>query len=105
MTDDVRPAAPQFLAHQNGDHVAVAVQDLAPGPARGFVLSDDSELTVEVLDEVPLGHKIALVDLGDGAEVIEYGVQVAVTSAPISAGRHVHTHNVRSARWQSSIVH
>lgn len=103
MADDRAAVRPQFLAHRAGDHVAVAVQDLAPGRAHGFVLSDDRELTVDVLDEVPLGHKIALVDLTDGAELIEYGVRVGIAITNISAGQHVHTHNVRSARWQSSV--
>lgn len=105
MADDGSAAAPQFLAHRDSDHVAVAVEHLAPGRAHGYGLSGDRELTVEVLDEVPLGHKIALVDLDEDAEVIEYGVKIGITSAPISAGQYVHTHNIRSARWQSSIAH
>lgn len=98
-------AEPQFLAHRPGDHVAVAVKDISPGTAHGCVLDGDTDMTVEVRDAIPLGHKIALVDLVEGADVIEYGVKVAVTSAPISIGEYVHTHNVRSARWQSSIAH
>ncbi|MGI8869556.1 MAG: UxaA family hydrolase, partial [Mycobacteriales bacterium] len=81
-----------------------AVRDLTPGPVRGAVLADNSDVSAEVLDEVPLGHKFALRDLGAGTPVIEYSVQVAVTTAPIKAGNYVHTHNVRSARWQNSVA-
>jgi (2R)-sulfolactate sulfo-lyase subunit alpha len=104
MPEHTNATRPQFLAHREGDHVAVAVQDLSPGPAIGYVLTTDIALQVDVLDEIPLGHKIALVDLDGGGEVVEYGVQIGVTSSPISAGQHVHTHNMRSARWQSSVA-
>jgi (2R)-sulfolactate sulfo-lyase subunit alpha len=43
------------------------------------------------------------VDLAADAEVIEYGVRVALARQPIKAGQLVHVHNVRSARWQNSI--
>lgn len=104
MPDEERSTQPQFLAHHEGDHVAVAVQDLEPGRAHGCVLSTDESLDIDVVDTVPLGHKIALVDLAEGADVIEYGVRIGITSAPISVGQYVHTHNVRSARWQSSVA-
>lgn len=95
--------APQFLVHNEGDHVAVATQDVAPG--EGVAIYMDSDRTVGVLstEAIPLGHKVALVDLGEGVDVIEYGVRVAVTRQPIKAGQLVHVHNVRSARWQNSL--
>ncbi len=82
--------------------MAVAVHDVAPGFARAVHMDSDRELAVEVVEPVPLGHKVALVDLGAGAEVLEYGVRVAITREPIERGRLVHVHNVRSARWESS---
>lgn len=100
-----KAAEPHFLAHRPDDHVAVAVKDISPGTTHGCALNGDTDMTINVRDAIPLGHKIALVDLAEGADVIEYGVKVAVTSAPISVGEYVHTHNVRSARWQSSVAH
>lgn len=93
---------PQFLVHRAGDHVAVAVTDIEPGHVRGAVLADDSDATADVHDRVPLGHKFALVDLAEGAAVIEYGVQIGIAAQPIAGGDYVHTHNLRSARWQRS---
>lgn len=90
-----------FLAHKEGDKVAVAVRDLEPGPADGGFL-DGGELRVEVREPVPLGHKLALVDIAEGDDLIEYGVRVGVATNPIRTGEHVHVHNVRSARWQTS---
>ena len=97
-------AGPAFLVHQVGDHVGVAVRDLSTGEARGETLDDQSSVTVTLTDEVPLGHKVALADITAGSDVIEYGLRVAIASQDISKGQHVHTHNVRSARWQNSVA-
>lgn len=97
------PTAPAFLAHNEGDMVAVAVQDVSPGDCAVVYMDSDREMRVEVTEEIPLGHKVALMDLAEGAEVIEYGVRVALTRQPIKAGQLVHVHNVRSARWQNSL--
>lgn len=95
---------PDFLAHKDGDHVAVAVRDVGRGSARVGHLDGTTSVTVEVNAEIPLGHKVALRGVARGEDVIEYGVRVAIASADISAGDYVHVHNVRSARWHNSVA-
>ncbi len=95
---------PDFLAHVDGDAVAVAVRDVDPGPARVNYLDERAPETVEVKSPVPLGHKVALKDVPVGADVIEYGLRVGIASAEITRGDYVHTHHVRSARWQTSVA-
>lgn len=97
-------ANPDFLAHMDGDAVAVAVRDVEPGTARVNYLDERDAETVEVSASVPLGHKVALKDVAKGADVIEYGLRVGIASADITRGDYVHTHNVRSARWQTSVA-
>jgi (2R)-sulfolactate sulfo-lyase subunit alpha len=92
---------PQFLVHDAGDSVAVAVQDLAAGRVHGAVLKTGQPLSFPLRDQVPLGHKFAIADLAEGAEVTEYGNRVGITTAAIAVGEYVHVHNVRSARWPS----
>lgn len=46
--------------------------------------------------DIAPGHKIALRDIGQGERVLKYGFPIGVASRPISAGEHVHVHNVRS---------
>jgi (2R)-sulfolactate sulfo-lyase subunit alpha len=96
--------APSFLAHKDGDHVAVAVKDVGPGPAEVAYLDGTPGVTVEVRAEIPLGHKVALRDVAGGQDVIEYGVRTAIASAQIEVGDYVHIHNVRSARWHNSVA-
>lgn len=100
--EQIPASAPKFLIHNEGDDVAVAVQDVAPGEGRAVYMDSDRDVTVNVTEAIPLGHKVALVDLGEGVEVIEYGVRVGITRQAIQAGQLVHVHNVRSARWQNS---
>ncbi|MQA83389.1 MAG: hypothetical protein GEV03_01850 [Streptosporangiales bacterium] len=95
---------PDFLAHHEGDKVAVAVRDLSPGAAEGGYLKGASSVAVELRSEVPLGHKFTLVDIAEGEDVVEYGVRVAVATKPIAKGEYVHVHNVRSARWLNSVA-
>jgi (2R)-sulfolactate sulfo-lyase subunit alpha len=96
-------SAPKFLIHNEGDDVAVAVQDVEPGEVQAIYMDSDRAVTIRVTEAIPLGHKVALTDLGEENEVIEYGVRIGVTRQPISAGQHVHVHNIRSARWQKSM--
>ena len=95
--------APGFLIHNEGDSVAVAVQDIEPGMYRAVYMDSDREVQIPATEPIPLGHKVALADIGEGNDVIEYGVCIGVTRQPVQAGQHVHIHNIRSARWQHSM--
>lgn len=95
---------PGFLAHREGDNVAVAVADLPAGPAAGGYLHGGGDLQAVLTEAVPLGHKFALADIAEGSVIVEYGQRVALASKAISKGEHVHVHNVRSARWQQSVA-
>lgn len=97
-------AGPGFLAHHEGDDVAVAVRDLTPGTVEGGYLRGPASISLELLHEVPLGHKLALVDIEPGQDVIEYGLRVGVATEKITRGSYVHIHNLRSARWQNSVA-
>lgn len=94
--------APQFLVHNEGDHVGVAVQDVEPGRARAVYIDSNRDVEIDVSERIPLGHKVALSDLTAGAEVVEYKVRVGLTRQAIRRGELVHVHNLRSARWQMS---
>ena len=90
----------RFLVHRRGDHVGVAVEDIAAGErVVGIHMDDDSTIEVEALDVVPLGHKIAVASVADGEDVNEYGTRIGIATGGFRSGAHVHTHNLRSARW------
>ncbi len=58
------------------------------------------ESVVEVLaqEPIPLCHKVSLAPIASGAAVVKYGQKIGESLAPIAEGRHVHVHNMRSAR-------
>ncbi|MGB3956009.1 MAG: altronate dehydratase family protein [Brooklawnia sp.] len=82
-------SASGLLVLNETDDVAVARQPLTPGTAlqtpRG---------PITVLDEVAVGHKVALHDIAQHSPVAKYGYQIGTASQPIRAGQHVHVHNL-----------
>jgi altronate hydrolase len=73
------------------DPVAVARHDLEVGTGL-----ESGGHRVVLRDAVPRGHKVALVNLPQGAAVRKYGQLIGITRCPIAAGEHVHGHNLVS---------
>jgi (2R)-sulfolactate sulfo-lyase subunit alpha len=92
---------PQVLTHSAKDNVAVVVvEGLKAGTkAFGVVTEDNSTFTVDVKDDIPIGHKVALIDLVDKDTVIKYGQDVGRMVASAAKGHHVHTQNMKTKRW------
>ena len=62
--------APDFLVHEDGDSVGVVVVEgiKAGSDLTGWVMAQDRTISVKVLNDVPIGHKLALSDLDVGAQ-------------------------------------
>jgi hypothetical protein len=73
------------------DNVAVAIRDLTAGEQVSV-----GETTFAAASDVPLGHKVALASLHTGDKIIKYGAPIGSATRDISAGEHVHTHNMKS---------
>ncbi len=79
----------QYIRIGEKDNVAVALVPLE----KGFVLNDGTEL----IEDIDLGHKVALTDIKAGEPVIKYNNLIGFASADIRRGEHVHTHNIRTS--------
>jgi (2R)-sulfolactate sulfo-lyase subunit alpha len=91
---------PKFIVHDLVDSVGVAVQIIKAGETvEGWIMSDDSTITIVAKNDIPLGHKIALKDIAVGESVIKYDVPIGKVVLPITKGDHVHIHNLKTARW------
>ncbi len=89
-----------FLIHDDADDVGVAVTDLESSQdVTGVYMNSGKTVGLKSRDAIPLGHKIALRDLAEGADVVKYGVRIGRTSMTVQEGDYVHTHNLKSARW------
>ncbi|QCJ44650.1 hypothetical protein FAY30_23710 [Bacillus sp. S3] len=90
----------KFLIHHRGDHVGVATSPIQEGEkVVGIYMDDNSDVVVTAKGDIPLGHKISLVNLEAGEPVLKYGVQVGLTTDKWEIGDYVHTHNIKTARW------
>ena len=92
---------PQLLVHDLADNVGVVVvEGLQAGTEmKCRVTEDNSTFWLTVLDDVPIGHKVALVDLAEGDTATKYGEDIGRMVASAGKGRHVHVHNLKTKRW------
>ncbi len=90
----------QFLVHEKADNVGVATVDIKSGEtAQGLYMDSQENIEKKALQDIPLGHKIALTDIQVDASVIKYGADIGRVVAEIKTGEHVHTHNLKTRRW------
>lgn len=92
---------PQLLVHHKADNVGVVVvEGLRAGADMLCVITEDnSDFRLVAKHDAPIGHKIALTDLPKGARAVKYGQDIGIITAPVARGEHVHTHNLKTARW------
>lgn len=90
----------QFLIHEQADNVGVATVDIKAGEkAEGLYMDSQKKIQLTLLQDIPLGHKIALAALKKDGSVIKYGNDIGRVVEDIRVGEHVHVHNLRTRRW------
>ncbi|MCC7041377.1 MAG: UxaA family hydrolase [Burkholderiales bacterium] len=92
MASSELPTRPGVMKLAPADNVAIALRPLRAGEV---IALDDASCTVE--RDVAVGHKIAARAIAAGERIVKYNCPIGVATAPIPAGHHVHTHNVKSA--------
>jgi predicted RecA/RadA family phage recombinase len=75
-----------------GDNVAIAVQPVPEG--KTVTIPDSGQVVTN--QEIPLGHKIALVPIAKGADIIRYGEVICTAAEDIKPGDWIHVHNTIS---------
>ena len=93
--------APDFLVHEAADVVGVVVVEglKANQEITGWIMKEDETVTIKIISDIPIGHKVALQDLAEGDPVIKYNTDIGKVVAPIKKGEHLHVHNVKTKRW------
>ena len=90
----------QFLIHEASDTVGIATVDISAGDkALGLFMDSQKKIKIDVLQDIPLGHKIALKEHKVDDSVLKYGHDIGRVVADIKKGEHVHTHNLKTRRW------
>lgn len=80
--------------------VGVAIYDIKSSETvEGVYMDTNQKMKLKVIENVPLGHKVALSDMKKGERVLEYKEPIGQTFKAIKKGEHVHVHNIKSLRW------
>lgn len=90
-----------FLVHEAADSVGVVVVEgiTANQELTGWIMQEDQTITFKVLNDIPIGHKLALKDMHVGDTIIKYNTDIGKVVAPIKQGEHLHVHNAKTKRW------
>ena len=75
---------PHVIRMDARDNVAIVANE--GGLAAGAMLAS----SLVLVERVPQGHKVALVEIAPGAPVVRYGVTIGTAEGAIGAGRWVH---------------
>jgi len=67
------------------DNVAVALRNIS---------ADEKVAGVKASEDIPKGHKVALINIEAGSAVTKYAQTIGYASSDINQGQHVHTHNL-----------
>lgn len=81
------------------DNVLTAIDDLSAGAS---ITYDGRE--IELPEDVPFGHKIALVRIEAGERIGKYGETIGRASQVIESGEWIHTHNCESTRGRGDLA-
>lgn len=96
MAGKVQAGAMVIQMHAD-DHVATALKDLKAGDRVTYSFSGEP-IELQLLEDIPFGHKVAIVSIEGGTHVRKYGEVIGRATAAIEAGRHVHVHNLEGLR-------
>ena len=69
------------------DNVAVALEELR----KGEIIDN-----IELLDDIPFGHKVLLNDLKSDENIIKYGNPIGHLTVDCKKGEHIHEHNLKT---------
>ena len=90
-----------YVLHDEKDSVGVVVVEgvKAGQELNGWIMDQDKVVKIKVLNDIPIGHKLALKDIAEGGTVVKYGCDIGRAIRPIKAGEHAHVHNIKTKRW------
>ena len=90
-----------IIIHDEKDNVGVVVIDsIQPvQKCNCWIMENDKSTTIQSINEIKLGHKIAMIDFKEGDTIIKYGHDIGKVVKPIKKGEHVHVHNVKTKKW------
>ena len=83
--------ATDIIIHDKKDNVGVVViEKISPKQdCNCWIMEDDSSTNIQSMDEIPLGHKIAMTDLNEGDTILKYGHDIGKVVKSTKKGEHL----------------
>ncbi len=91
-----------IMLHET-DNVATALRDLAAGEESVVGIQEHTR-RVRVGQPIAFGHKLAVVEIGQGDYIRKYGEIIGRATQAIPLGMHVHVHNIESLRGRGDLA-
>ncbi len=80
------------------DNVAVMIAD----GKKGQTIKCGKDV-IELISDIPFGHKCALVDINAGEKIIKYGCPIGYALTDIKKGELIREHNMAGLRGRGDI--
>jgi len=104
MNSKVSSGLKALLINQN-DNVGIALNPIPQGNSVSLDSENGTISELIAMEDIPLGHKIAIKSISEGKHIIKYGEKIGITTTSIKVGAHVHIHNVESMRGKKRHMH
>ena len=92
MTHSEKPLFDAIVLHED-DSVATVLRDVFAGE-KMRVKGGNTRKNLEICEDVPLCHKVAIKVIEAGEPVLKSGQIIGVATTRITSGSHVHVHNL-----------
>lgn len=84
------------------DNVATALHDLK-GKESVAVGVGEIQRQLRVTEDIPYGHKFAVINIEKGDNIIKYGEIIGRATQFIAQGGHAHIHNIEGLRGRGDL--
>ncbi len=85
------------------DNVATVVEEVQPGDEIAAILVKEVN-TLEAVEKIPFGFKVALSEIAQGEIVRKYGEAIGKATTAIARGTVVHVHNLEGIRARGDLA-
>ena len=81
----------EYIKINKADNVIITLKDFSKGDR--IIINDNP---IILTSDVPKGHKVAIVDIKMGEDIIKYGAPIGHALQKINTGDHVHVQNLKT---------
>ena len=90
--------------HDTDNVATVFSQDARAGRTASVQDRQGNVTKVQIREDIPYGHKIAVRPVSAGSPIIKYGEIIGAASCDIAAGAYVHVHDMDSLRGRGDLA-